>query len=119
MTLAGVDVHDGDEGKRRKGERMVGREKRKQGQGQGKDHRGTGSCMGVACPASPLEALWQALTSALLSTYTRSLVCLCQLKSLWALKLQGKMDVGNLWPFDGNHGEGSVDFVIASSRTSG
>lgn len=100
MVLVGVDVHDGVESKRRKGRKDGGREKRKQGQGEGKNDRGTGSCLGVACPASPLEALRQALTSALLSTFTRSPVCLCQLKSLWALKLQGKTDAGNFWPFD-------------------
>lgn len=85
---------------------MVGREKRKQGQGMGKNDRGTESWLGVACPASPLEALWQALTSGLLSTFTRSPVCFCQLKSLWALKLQGKRDAGNLRYFDSMVGRG-------------
>lgn len=106
MTLAGADVHDGDEGKRRKRRKDGGEREEEAGTGNGKNDRGTGSWLGVACPASPLEALWQALTSGLLSTFTRSPVCFCQLKSLWALKLQGKRDAGNVRHFDSMVGRG-------------
>lgn len=98
---------------------MVGREKRKQGQEMGKNDRGTGSWLGVACPASPLEALWQSLTSALLSTFTRESCLLMSTKELLGFKASRQDGCWQFTALRQNGGKASVVFVIASSRTSG